>query len=39
MLMDVSAYQEIKDSLRRLYPPPNRTFRWCTQRIPIEGSN
>ena len=35
----MTAFQDISHSLRRLYPPPNRTFRWCTQRMKIDPVN
>ena len=27
------------NSIGRCYPPPNRTFRWCTQRMKIDPVN
>jgi DNA sulfur modification protein DndC len=35
----MTAFQDISQSLRQLYPPPNRTFRWCTQRMKIDPVN
>jgi DNA sulfur modification protein DndC len=35
----MTAFQDISHSLRQLYPPPNRTFRWCTQRMKIDPVN
>jgi len=37
--LTMTAFQDISHSLRRLYPPPNRTFRWCTQRMKIDPVN